>query len=58
MLANYDQNVLVFILDLLKMCLYVKLESSVLQDLLCKSAWLDISKIKLDQSKLVQIVFL
>ena len=38
MLANHDQNVLVFVLDLLKMCLYVKLESSVLQDLLCKSA--------------------
>ena len=41
MLANHDQNVLVFVLDLLKVCLYVKLESSVLQDLLCKSAWLD-----------------
>ena len=38
MLANYDQNVLVFVLDLLKVCLYVNLESSVLQDLLCKSA--------------------
>ena len=45
------------ILDLLKVCLSVKLESSVLQDLLCKSAWLDWSKIKLDRSKLVQIVF-
>ena len=33
-LANHDQNVLVFILDLLKVCLYVKLESSVLQDML------------------------
>ena len=31
---------------------------SVLQDLLCKSAKLDRSKIRLDQSKLVQIVFL
>ena len=28
MLANHDQNVLVFVLDLLKVCLYVKLESS------------------------------
>ena len=37
LLANRDQNVLVFVLDLLKVCLYVKLESSVLQDLLCKS---------------------
>ena len=33
------------ILDLLKVCLCVKLESSVLQDLLCKSAWLDRSRI-------------
>ena len=41
MLANHDQNVLVFVLDLLKVCLYVKLESSVLQDLLCKSTWLN-----------------
>ena len=32
------------------MYLYVKLESSVLQDLLCKSAWLD-------QSKVVKIFF-
>ena len=39
------------VLDLLKVCLYVKLESSVLQDLLCKSDWLD-------RSKIVQIVFL
>ena len=30
MLANHDQNILVFILDLLKVCLYVKLELSVL----------------------------
>ena len=41
MLANHDQNILVFVLDLLKMCLYIKLELSVLQDLLYKSAWLD-----------------
>ena len=46
------------VLDLLKVCLCVKLESSVLQDLLCKSAWLDQSRIRLDRSKLVQIVFL
>ena len=30
MLANHDQNVLIFALDLLKVCLYVKLELSVL----------------------------
>ena len=58
MLANHDQNVLVFVLDLLKVCLYVKLELSVLQDLLCKFAKLDRSKIRLNRSKLVQIVFL
>ena len=46
------------VLDLLKVCLSVKLELSVLQDLLCKSTWLDRSKIRLDRSKLVQIVFL
>ena len=46
------------VLDLLKVCLCVKLESSVLQDLLCKSAWLDQSRIRLDRSKLMQIVFL
>ena len=40
------------------MCFCVKLESSVLQDLLCKSARFDRSKIRLDQLKLVQIVFL
>ena len=45
------------VLDLLKVCLCVKLESSVLQDLLCKSAWLNRSRIRLDRSKLVQIVF-
>ena len=48
---------LVFVLDLLKVCLSVKLESSVLQELLCKSAWLDRSRIRLDRSKVVQIVF-
>ena len=53
MLANNDQNVLVFVLDLLKVCLYVKFESSVLQDLLCKSAWLNQSRIRLDRSKVV-----
>ena len=58
MLANHDQNVLVFVLGLLKVCLSVKLESSVLQGLLCKSAWLDRSRIRLDRSKLMQIVFL
>ena len=57
MLANHDQNVCL-VLDLVKVCLCVKLESSVLQDLLCKSAWLDWSRIRFDWSKLMQIVFL
>ena len=43
---------------MLKVCFYVKLELSVLQDLLCKSARFDWSKIRLDRSKLVHIVFL
>ena len=46
------------ILDLLKVCLCVKLKSSVLQDLLCKSTRLDRSKIRLERSKLMQIFFL
>ena len=58
MLANYNQNVLVFVLELLKVHLYVKLESSVLQDLRCKFALLDRLRIRLDRSKLGQIVFM
>ena len=46
------------VLDLLKICLCVKLESSVLQDLLYKFAWLDRLKIRLNRLKLVQVVFL
>ena len=56
MLANHDQN-LESRIRLLKVCLCVKLESSVLQDLLCKSARLNRSKIRLDRWKLVQIFF-
>ena len=51
MLENHNQNVLVFVLDLLKVCLHVKLESSGLQDLMCKSVWLN-------RSKVMQIIFL
>ena len=57
MLANHDQNIQSRFW-LLKVCLCVKLKLSVLQDLMCKSAKLDRLKIRLDQSKLVQIVFL
>ena len=56
-LANHDQN-LESRFRLLKVCLFVKLESSELQDLLAKSARLDRLKIKLDQSNLMQINFL
>ena len=55
-LANHDQN-LVSRFKLLKVRLFVKLESSELQDLLAKSAMLDQSKIRLDRLNLVQIVF-
>ena len=51
-------NTFSLVLDLLKVCLSVKLESSVLQDLLCKYAWLDQSRIRLDRLKFMQIVFL
>ena len=36
------------VLDLLKVCVYVKLELSVLQELLCKFVGLDRSKIRID----------
>ena len=49
-LVNHDQN-LESRFRLLKVCLFVKLESSKLQDLLAKSARLDRSKIR--QSNLV-----
>ena len=57
MLANYDQN-LESRFRRLKVCLFVKLESSELQDLLAKSTRIDQSKIRLDRSNLVQINFL
>ena len=56
MLANYDQN-LESRFELLKVCFCVKLESSVLQDLLCKFASLDRLKIRLNRLKLMQIFF-
>ena len=56
-LANHDQN-LESRFRLLKVSLFVKLESSVLQDLLCKFVRFDRLKIRLDRSKLMQIVFL
>ena len=56
MLANHDQDIKSRF-RLLKGCLFVKLESSDLQELLAKFARLDRSKIRLDRSKLMQIVF-
>ena len=56
-LANHDQN-LKSRFRLLKMCLFVKLESSEFQDLFAKSARLNQSKIRLDRLNLVQINFL
>ena len=56
-LANHYQN-LESKIRLLKVCICVKLESSVLQDWLCKSARLDRLKTRLSRTKLVQIFFL
>ena len=56
-LANHNQN-LESRFRLLKVYLFVKLESSELMDLLAKSTRLDRSKIRLDRWNLVQINFL
>ena len=55
-LANHDQN-LESRFRLLKVCLCVKLESSDCRIYWTKFARLDQSKIRLDQSNLMQIVF-
>ena len=58
MLANHDQNVLVLFRFAQSICFFLcKVGIELLQDLLCKSAWLDRSRIRLDRSKLMQIVF-
>ena len=56
-LANHDKS-LESRLRLLKVCLFVKLESSYCRIYLSKSTRLDQSKIRLDRSNLVQINFL
>ena len=56
-LTNHDQNTLILFRLAQSMCFCVKLESSYCRNLLCKFAWLDRSRIRLDQSKLMQIVF-
>ena len=48
MLANHDQNVLVLFKLAQSICFLYKVGIELLQDLLCKSAWLDRSKIMLD----------
>ena len=55
-LANYDQN-LESRFSLLKVCLFVKLELSDCRIYWTKSRRLDRSKIRLDQLKLIQIIF-
>ena len=57
MLANHDQNVLVLFRLAQSICFLCKVGIELLQDLLCKSAWLDQSRIRLDRLKLMQIVF-
>ena len=56
-LANHDQN-LESRFRLLKVYLFVKLESSNCRIYMSKSARLDRSKIRLNRSNLVQIIFL
>ena len=48
MLANHDQNVLVLFRIAQSICFLCKIGIELLQDLLCKSAWLDRSRIRLD----------
>ena len=55
-LENHDQNI-EFRFRLLKVCLFVKLESSDCRIYWTKSARLDRSKIRLDRLNLVQIYF-
>ena len=57
MLENHYQNVLVLFRLAQSICFLCKVRIELLQDLLCKSAWLDRSRIRLDRLKVVQIVF-
>ena len=57
MLANHDQNILVLFRFAQSIYFLCKVGIELLQDLLCKSAWLDQSRIRLNRSKVVQIVF-
>ena len=57
MLANHDQNVLVLFRLAQSIFFLCKVGIKQLQDLLCKYAWLDRSRIRLDRLKVMQIVF-
>ena len=48
MLANYDQNVLVLFRIAQSIRFLCKIGIELLQDLLCKSSWLDRSRLRLD----------
>ena len=52
MLANHNQNVLILFRLAQSICFLCKVRIELLQDLLCKSTWLDQSRIRLDRSKL------
>ena len=52
MLTNHDQKVLVLFRLAQSICFFCKVGIELLQDLLCKSAWFDQLRIKLDRSKL------
>ena len=58
MLANHDQNVLVLFRLAQSICFLCKVGIELLQNLLCNFVWLDQSRIRLDRSKVMQIVFL
>ena len=58
MLANHDQNVLVLFRLAQSIFFLCKVGIELLQNLLCNFVWLDRSRITLDQSKVVRIVFL
>jgi len=57
MLANHDKKFLVLFSLAQSIYFLCKVGIELLQDLLCKFAWLDQSRIRLDRLKVVQIVF-
>ena len=52
MLANHNKNILILFRLAQSICFLCKVRIELLQDLLCKSTWLDQSRIRLDRSKL------